>query len=531
MQAARPNPLDLNNATPRRVPKLAVRNRSSDESAVIDTSQSSEESHGEIQPVHDKDCPSSNVHRVPSKPILKNDQRHQRHDSKDSNSSEKHSRGRQPNKRKSAGVLGFLTLKEPSTYALDQFAEHERKKAAQKGAKSVAAVIPGVSSQKLPDHVPKVNSKWDGLPEGARRKSVDKRSSIISIGSASRAHSPRRPYGSMSSKPHARRSQEKKRNNVHVTEIEDDRPMSGRSMYSPPPPSATHPALRRLDEQTFLHSPSHSPSRTYLTSPELELPELPPLQSRDYSSGTATSPDASPRTPAFDSTSPMAPKIGHIQPLSNLGMDATGTFYLSDSDDVIVKTAGPDVLRPPGRVPNLRSTRSASRFDAPEPIAEEVDAHPKIGAVSQSASPKADSRPGLVRNFSHVSKYCHPSNSSGPSNPSSTATTPPALQSPAFSAAASESTRPTTSATAADRGKSISPIRLPSDSSTVSSGLSAQWASPSKDRLSLGPQIKKNEVLPWEMFDPPPEQPTTLKTTPKADSSKLKRLSHKLGKK
>lgn len=73
---------------------------------------------------------------------------------------------------KKNSLVAFLTLKEPSTKALEDFADAEREKAKQKGAAPPAAP-PGVSTQKLPDYVPKVNSKWDGMPESASRKSAD----------------------------------------------------------------------------------------------------------------------------------------------------------------------------------------------------------------------------------------------------------------------------------------------------------------------------------------------------------------------
>lgn len=77
---------------------------------------------------------------------------------------------------KKNSLVAFLTLKEPSTKALEDFADAEREKAKQKGAAAAtasAAVPPSVSTQKLPDYVPKVNSKWDGMPESASRKSAD----------------------------------------------------------------------------------------------------------------------------------------------------------------------------------------------------------------------------------------------------------------------------------------------------------------------------------------------------------------------
>ncbi|KAF2172860.1 hypothetical protein M409DRAFT_16814 [Zasmidium cellare ATCC 36951] len=527
MPSTRPNPLDLNNATPRRLPRLAVRNKSPDEVVASETSQSGDDIHGEIQPVpvHQHTLPT--VRRVPSKPILKTDQRHHRHDSKDSNASDYHPRGRQPSKRKSSGVLSFLTLKEPSTSALDQFAEHERKKTAQKGAKSVTAVMAGVSSQKLPDHVPKVNSKWDGLPESTKRDQRDtdrmKRSSIISMGSSGRGQSPRRRFGSTSSKPAVRQSQDKKRTTVQVAEIKDDRPMSARTMDSPPPPIMIHPALRGPIDQTFLHSPSHSADHAWATSPELDLPELPTLQDRDFSSGAATSPDASPRTPVSDPASIARPKDSiKASAQLNSAMDPTATFWLTDSDEVMVKSAGPDVLEPPTSYPTLRSPLSATRVEFVEPIAEERDVGSKQSVRIISRSPGTDASPGLVRNFSRPSNYFQQRSSSNISSGSSTVVTPP-VHSPTFSAVPSPSTRPTTMASSiapADRAKSVSPIRaFPSDTTL-------------RDRPCQAPQIKKNEVLPWEMVEPPPEPATSTKQpSTKNDSGKLKRLSYKLGKK
>ncbi|KAI9709257.1 MAG: hypothetical protein M1820_003377 [Bogoriella megaspora] len=73
-----------------------------------------------------------------------------------------------PGKKKS-GMMNFLSLKEPSTLALEEFAEQQRKANIAKGNKSMTT-LPGVSSQKLPPSVPKVNSKWDGMPETSRSK-------------------------------------------------------------------------------------------------------------------------------------------------------------------------------------------------------------------------------------------------------------------------------------------------------------------------------------------------------------------------
>lgn len=111
------------------------------------------------------------------------------------------SRGRQTSKKKSSRLLAFLRLKEPSTSAFENFADQERKRIAQKDSSRSGGV--GASCQRLPDYVPKVNSKWNGLPEqlkARRRKSDD-------LGYKEMVNSARSPVSSHGSttKPNERR--------------------------------------------------------------------------------------------------------------------------------------------------------------------------------------------------------------------------------------------------------------------------------------------------------------------------------------
>lgn len=69
-----------------------------------------------------------------------------------------------PRKKKGRGLLNFLTVKEPSTKAFEEFAAQQRRELKERGAERPF----GVSSKKLPPGVPKVNSKWDGLPDDKR---------------------------------------------------------------------------------------------------------------------------------------------------------------------------------------------------------------------------------------------------------------------------------------------------------------------------------------------------------------------------
>lgn len=92
-------------------------------------------------------------------------------------------------KKKHSSLFGFLSLKEPSTSALEDFARQQQKQAAAKGGRATAVGMPGISSQKLPPTVPKVNSKWDGLPSPVRDKAKSsrnpRRDSTLTVASSS----------------------------------------------------------------------------------------------------------------------------------------------------------------------------------------------------------------------------------------------------------------------------------------------------------------------------------------------------------
>ncbi|CAF9920923.1 MAG: hypothetical protein GOMPHAMPRED_002179 [Gomphillus americanus] len=59
-----------------------------------------------------------------------------------------------------SALFTLFTLREPSSRALFECRQRMEKRQ----ASNTPIGIPTVSSAKLPAHVPKVNSKWDGLP-------------------------------------------------------------------------------------------------------------------------------------------------------------------------------------------------------------------------------------------------------------------------------------------------------------------------------------------------------------------------------
>lgn len=82
----------------------------------------------------------------------------------------------QEEKKSKRGRLFALTLKEPSQAAFRKYAEQEKQKANLKSTSS--AKLAAVSQQKLPANVPKVNSKWNGMPDNTYKESGSWRPSL-----------------------------------------------------------------------------------------------------------------------------------------------------------------------------------------------------------------------------------------------------------------------------------------------------------------------------------------------------------------
>lgn len=91
-------------------------------------------------------------------------------------------------KKKSGSIFGFFSVKEPSQQAFEDYQRQLRKKQNSRDGRVPAIGIPGVSSAKMPPTVPKVNSKWDGVPQAIKEKEKEKEGGRRSrIGSDSRS--------------------------------------------------------------------------------------------------------------------------------------------------------------------------------------------------------------------------------------------------------------------------------------------------------------------------------------------------------
>ena len=74
-----------------------------------------------------------------------------------------------------SSILGLFSVKEPSSQALKEYEELLKKQQNRDKGRPSAVGMPMISAAKLPSNVPKVNSKWDGLPAAVRQKHYRKK--------------------------------------------------------------------------------------------------------------------------------------------------------------------------------------------------------------------------------------------------------------------------------------------------------------------------------------------------------------------
>ncbi|KXT07461.1 hypothetical protein AC578_561 [Pseudocercospora eumusae] len=466
-------PLDMSNAIPGRIPKLAVRNRTK-----IQVNSSSEENNNEHRELPDRFSlqPDDRTYELST-----SRSKHQRTDPRQCHSQT----GKIPGKRKSAGVLGFLTLKEPSTSALEEFAEQERRKMANQ------RVLPGVSSQKLPDHVPKVNSKWDGLPqfkaekdktrashERADRNSTKSVNSHHSDGSDRvQSHSAKhRPFGSLSSVPIGRRSQESSRNVAHNRRSgsQNQSPWSSRTS------SQIHPAFRDRQEH------SASPPGLYMADSNVGADQ-------DSSSGPAT---------------PGSKVSEKLQPTIEGQSSSVGELFHFRTEDC----EDGNVVEPYHETESAKTSHSGSIYEeavTQTTLDEYINQQPQ-----QTRKTNTHSDSGYVRNFSHVFKF-FPLDGACASNKSIKLAPESRVCSSPPSSGTTTGSRPVDDASSKVESYQAAEARIVAP-------------------VVCLVQSKNEEVLPWEMYEPPPENQKSVAShtiNNKHDSRKSKRFSSRIGRK
>jgi hypothetical protein len=542
-----------------RVPKLAVRNRSTDANDNVPTALSSHPATTRGRGTSDPSRPASQGGSMATSTTVS------RRDSTQS----KQSQQQPTNPKKKNGVLGFLTLKEPSTNALEQFAEQQRKAAAAaKTARPTAASISSVSVQKLPDHVPKVNSKWDGLPEDARKKmehqrrishetgtslfTTTTRRSRGSSNSSGSSGATRRPIGSISSRPISMTSTIRGAKYtvihphiaydtnaaiaVHPDPYGEPSPLQADSpgvlrrdfsrTMSPISPLAFSPVSSEGSHAHAVHLMSGAIPAELAGMSIAELPgdgpvELPagePPQMAGDEPAYITSPGGSPLTPPTDGMPGQIPRVMN----RGMIMDEYGTMWYSDTDpeesDGHVTDSEVQYNDLSNELPKAFGKRRPLEYIAESPI--------EYMAESPMEYPETPDDWPLSR---RAARAVQASDSTGMHTPTDITTTPssisppPAGPLPPVPATSSTTTtnipsRPLMAPTsiysqysnanlAARRPNSIAPSIAPSVAPSLapSVGSSIDWPLPPTSRLAMGgntgPTPRKADVAPWERFD------------------------------
>ncbi|KAF2663052.1 hypothetical protein K491DRAFT_686209 [Lophiostoma macrostomum CBS 122681] len=413
-------------------------------------------------------------------------------------------------KRKTNGMLGFLTLKEPSQSALEQFAEQQRKQGAGKGATLTAVGVVSVTP-KLPASVPKVNSKWDGIPESikARDSSSRKRSSTSTSTTTTSRISTVRSTPSVFS---------------FASELSHGPPntlasaSSSVSDFSIGPCSAT-------DERSGAGSPTVDTSvAKHATSSPSPLHELTCFFPEDTLSSVSL--PVSPLEPSFGSPAdnkPPPPALTLSQPPSHKRLAALATPPASplhatahtraksdkisfrgflageaqeinlpdseDEDDEAITRANLEFL--------YEMQRTATSSPLPSPT---IEGPPTPKSTTNFSRPRPHQPVNLVPDFSHLSLSATTPRRSGFGGL------------PTLYEASIISNENDTIAELPEFGDRAPGDSHAKDSDAVSiassitpSEMSASWYQSSRERLGLGGRIRKDGSLPWERGELQPE--------------------------
>ena len=387
-----------------RLPKLSYRVRNPETESIkttsIDTSKFTT-SNSVTSPLQSTFCPSpressgesANLHSPRSISIASSAVHSRR------SSTINHSSGPKPTQKRPGFFSGFFGAKEPSAQA---FAEYEKRLLKQGSGRTKAVGLPGVSSAKLPPTVPKVNSRWDGIPEALKEKEKTKdgamqAASIKSMGSStdgiaesdSRSLSTpalqRRPSRSTlgGTSVHSNGSNRladlygwetgssipSSSSSAVIDFASEHRPSTARlqTSHSAPAPSNKPPPLNR-DSLFPPHIPPHHP-----TSPQaqLQIPSPGEYASHDvpsHSNSPAPTPiESSPATPNTPNGFKGVMGSNYESPKSTASVtDDLKTTVLeapASFNEVVVRLPGPNMLSPPLTASWRAKAQSSSQED------------------------------------------------------------------------------------------------------------------------------------------------------------------------
>ncbi|KAF1360663.1 hypothetical protein EJ07DRAFT_115609 [Lizonia empirigonia] len=417
-------------------------------------------------------------------------------------------------KKKSNSVFGFLSLKEPSQVALEQFAEQQRKQGNGKGTTSPSSSSIKTSgtfaSKRLPAHVPKVNSKWDGIPDAVKKRQSTattttrmsrdtKRSSGTSFGSQG---------SQLSALPW---------NTSEFSVMTDE---------SRGPPNSIMSASARINAD--IHHNGHyvpsSPSESSLPEPSYYFPEEP------VTSGAL--PLASSKTFSAAEAGPLPMGLYAATDLDKTPNDSESVRSASpasstDSVDTIVRDTADAIFKKMNHRPQQQSFwgGDAPAVQSPDVSVSSVpDSHEFLFETPPGAQSQKNDSPMAPPSVAHYSPSRPVQNFSRPMPPIPStnffqlvAPAPPAPSS--LRSRAMSSGLPTLYENSIASSESLETVRDDGDARSIAPSVTPSSIAPSelsehlyqspRDRLGLGGQLRKSDVLPWKTGEDDPGKPKT----------------------
>lgn len=405
------------------------------------------------------------------------------------NSSGNDSKSSSKKKKKTSSVLGFLSLKEPSQAAFEQIAQQQRK---QNRGSSTPPSNSNYAGQKLPQNVPKVNSKWDGVPV-----SVKQRHSTISHTSS------KDNRNSVSSSKRSVPSP------LNLTSWSESKLSVMTDGTRNPPNSIASLSVSNLSVQDAVPSPGFASSPTAFPKSAPDYPDGPLTPSTpSYNAHMTDQSNFRPAKVSLDSPSDSRPSLDgsiHSRPHSPASSTTSADTITMDTADTIFRKlndrSSPGALSKEIHVTELQDhykpdmvPESHDFLFQPQPTVEIRNTNPPATynhVPDEFIPPYSPARP--VQNFSR------PTGFTGPPPVQRNTFMPPYRRTPSgpslptlYESSIAGTEEPDDDNNEDDDTHSIAP------STIAPSELSLQWYESPRERLGLGRRLQINDVLPWD---------------------------------
>ncbi|KAL9102170.1 MAG: hypothetical protein Q9163_002644 [Psora crenata] len=336
----------------------------------------------------------------------------------------------QPLKKRQSFFSGLFTVKEPSAQALANYQKELMRSGPGKSGRMNAVGMPGVSSATLPPKVPKVNSKWDGIPRSVKdkdtKKSSGSRSSTLNRSrDASTVSSERSSRGSSVRTSHSRRPHSRgtlggastytngsggSRNHLadlygwEITDFSGGAPAKNDSVELPRPGTSgltsdkSAPALQSKTSVASDILPPPGINNNHVQEPPGSA-SVPPHPPAHLPSPSVSSPNSLPPEPNTTSTFIGIPgetsqkTLQKLQAAPQEDLRLTAAQPPVTTDQVVVRSSGINILGPPS------SAKRAQVASPTQPKAEEApqtsayDTTPRSILKKASSTPKNDGSP------------------------------------------------------------------------------------------------------------------------------------------